>query len=74
MPTVAPEAVHGFPALPFASPILAAALLESLAAIAVECDLMHRSTLHNVLTKHVHAIEDSVRDMLVEITGLCAAA
>lgn len=74
MLNLAHDAVHGFPEPPSSNPALAAALLESVAAIAAECDLMRRSTLHYPVTKHLHAIEDCLRDIVVEVTGISAIA
>ncbi|HKO12059.1 MAG TPA: hypothetical protein VJV22_08830 [Acidobacteriaceae bacterium] len=65
---------YGFSEPPAANAALAAALLESLAAIAVECDLMRNMAQQYSLTKHVRAIEDRLRDMMGEIAGSCAAA
>lgn len=48
---------------------LAAAMLKRLGAIAAECDVLLRTTAHYSLTKHVHAIEESVDQMVQEITG-----
>lgn len=59
----------GFPASTAFHCALSAMLLESLTAIAAECDLLRRTALHSSLTKHVHAIEESVADMVEEIAG-----
>lgn len=63
------DTAYGLPESPSANASLAAALLESLAAIAVECDLMRSMAPQYALTKHVHAIEDRVRDIMAEIAG-----
>lgn len=48
---------------------LSALLLESLTAIATECDLLRRAALRDSLSRHVNAIEASVADMMEEIAG-----
>lgn len=60
---------YGFPAPTALNCAISAVLLESLSAIAAECSLLRRTALHYALTKHVHAIEDTVADMVEEITG-----
>ncbi|HLJ79045.1 MAG TPA: hypothetical protein VKT75_16610 [Acidobacteriaceae bacterium] len=59
----------GFPAATAVHCALSAMVLESLSAIAAECDLLRRTTLHSSLTKHVRAIEACVADMVEEIAG-----
>ena len=71
---LAVDTAYGFPEPPSANSALAAALLESLAAIAVECDLMRNMAPQYSLTRHVHAIENRVRDIMAEIAGSCATA
>ena len=63
------SAPFGFPAPTAVNCALSAMLLESLSAIAAECDLLRRTALHYSLTKHVHAIEACVADMVEEIAG-----
>lgn len=62
-------APFGFPASTAIHCALSAMLLESLSAIAAECDLLRRTALHSPLAKHVRAIEESVADMVEEIAG-----
>jgi predicted TIM-barrel enzyme len=59
----------GFPEPFSANSVLSAALLESLCSISAECEFLHSATLHYSLTKHVHAIVESVNAFAVEITG-----
>jgi hypothetical protein len=60
---------YGFPAPAALHCALSATLLESLSAIAAECDLLRRTALHYSLTRHVHSIEETVAEMVDEITG-----
>jgi len=48
---------------------LAETLLEALRAIHGECQRMKEETLHYSLTKHVHAIQESVCQMTSKLTG-----
>lgn len=64
-----PEPMGGFPEPAPDNCLLAATLLRSLKTIQIECELMHREALHYPLTKHIHAIRDSVMQMVMEITG-----
>ena len=60
---------YGLPATIALNCAVSAMLLESLSAIAAECDLLRRTALHYSLTKHVHAIEDTLTLIMDEITG-----
>lgn len=60
---------YGFPAPTALKCAMSALLLESLSAIAAECNLLRTTALHSSLTKHVHTIEDTVAEMVDEITG-----
>lgn len=62
-------APFGFPAPTAVACALSAMMIESLSAIAAECDLLRRTALRDSLTRHVHAIEDCVADMVAEIAG-----
>lgn len=62
-------APFGLPAITAVHCAVSARLLESLSAIAAECDLLHRTALHFSLTRHVYAIEASIAEMVEEIAG-----
>ncbi|HEV2279783.1 MAG TPA: hypothetical protein VGS02_16505 [Acidobacteriaceae bacterium] len=70
-----PIAPFGSPASTAVNYARSAALLESLSAIAAECDLLHRAASHHSLAKHVYAIEASIAEMVEEIaTHRCGRA
>ena len=58
----------GFAEHPRNNSALSAKLIQSLSAIQFEGDVMHRESLHYSVTKHVHAIRESVDQMLSEVT------
>lgn len=62
-------APFGLPASTAANYARSAALLESLAAIAAECDLLHRAASQHSLARHVYAIEASIAEMVEEIAA-----
>lgn len=64
-----PFADYGFPAPTAIQCAMSALLLESLSAIAAECNLLRRTALHSSLKKHVYVIEDTLAEMMDEITG-----
>jgi len=65
----------GFPEPFSANSVLSAALLESLCSVSAECEFLHTASLQYSLTKHLHAIVESVNPLAAEITGgRCASA
>lgn len=64
-----PIAPFGLPVSTAANYARSAALLESLSAIAAECDLLHRAAPYHSLAKHVYAIEASIAEMVEEIAA-----
>lgn len=63
------DRLSGFPEHPRSNPALAAVLLENLYAIDAECEAMYYASLHYSITKHVHAIRQSVAEIIEEIAG-----
>ena len=65
----------GFPKPRSANSIFSVVLLESLCSVSAECEFLHTASLQYSLTKHLHAIVESVNPLAAEITGgRCASA
>jgi hypothetical protein len=57
----------GFPEPPCRNPELAALLLDGLSAIDAECQALYYASPHYSITKHLHAIRQSVAEIVAEI-------